>query len=97
MVRMNVMMVIMILRFLLLDSRHVELSEKLTDTDSYYNCYPHNTKGMWQDIAVELQRFGGNREDIPVKYVETYQWLGRYRNRSLSVGTSGKGISCPRT
>ena len=39
---------------------NIRLSEKLTDTDSYYNCYPHNTKGMWQDIAAELQRFGGN-------------------------------------
>lgn len=39
---------------------NIRFSEKLTDTDSYYNCYPHNARGMWKDIAAELQRFGGN-------------------------------------
>lgn len=35
-------------------------SEQLTNTDGYISCYPNNMKGMWQDVAAELQRFGGN-------------------------------------
>lgn len=36
------------------------LSERLSNSDGYINCYPGNMKGMWQDVAAELQRFGGN-------------------------------------
>lgn len=38
----------------------VRLSEQLTDNDVYLCCYPDNMKGMWQEVAAELQRFGGN-------------------------------------
>ena len=38
----------------------VRLSEQLTDNDVYLRFYPDNMKGMWQEIAAELQRFGGN-------------------------------------
>ncbi|MGN0257556.1 MAG: DUF3944 domain-containing protein [Bacteroides sp.] len=36
------------------------VNEKLSDTDSYIECYPDNMAGMWKDIAYELQSFGGN-------------------------------------
>lgn len=39
---------------------NIRLSENLTDKDSYIENYPHNCKAMWQDIALELQLFGGN-------------------------------------
>lgn len=39
---------------------NIRLSENLTDKDSYIQNYPHNCKAMWQDIALELQLFGGN-------------------------------------
>lgn len=38
----------------------LRMSEQLTNSDSYLHCYPQDMKGMWQDIACELQRFGGN-------------------------------------
>lgn len=39
---------------------NIRLSENLTDKDVYIHNYPHNCKAMWQDIALELQLFGGN-------------------------------------
>ena len=39
---------------------NVRFSEGLTDTDAYLQCYPYKLQNMWQDIAGELQRFGGN-------------------------------------
>lgn len=39
---------------------NLRLSENLTDKDSYIENYPHNCKAIWQDIALELQLFGGN-------------------------------------
>lgn len=38
----------------------VRLSEQLTDNEAYLCNYPENMQGMWQEIAAELQRFGGN-------------------------------------
>lgn len=38
----------------------VRLSEQLTDNEAYLRNYPENMRGMWQEIAAELQRFGGN-------------------------------------
>lgn len=38
----------------------VRLSEQLTDSEAYLRNYPENMHGMWQEIAAELQRFGGN-------------------------------------
>ena len=38
----------------------VRLSEQLTDTDAYLRYYPDRLPCMWQEIANELQRFGGN-------------------------------------
>lgn len=38
----------------------VRLSEQLTDNDIYLRSYPDKMKEMWQEIAAELQRFGGN-------------------------------------
>ena len=39
---------------------NVRFSEGLTDTDAYLQCYPYRLQNMWQEIAGELQRFGGN-------------------------------------
>lgn len=39
---------------------NIRMSEKLTDKDSYIENYPNNCRAMWQDIAMELQLFGGN-------------------------------------
>ena len=39
---------------------NLRLSEKLTDKDAYIENYPHNCQAIWQDIALELQLFGGN-------------------------------------
>ena len=39
---------------------NLRLSESLTDKDSYIENYPYNCKAIWQDIALELQLFGGN-------------------------------------
>ena len=39
---------------------NLRLSEKLTDKDAYIENYPHNCRAIWQDIALELQLFGGN-------------------------------------
>lgn len=41
-------------------SGNVRFSEQLTDTDAYLNYYPERLPCMWQEIANELQRFGGN-------------------------------------
>lgn len=38
----------------------VRLAEQLTNTDAYLYCYPYRMNMMWQEIAGELQRFGGN-------------------------------------
>ena len=38
----------------------IRLSEQLTDTDAYLRYYPDRLPCMWQEIANELQRFGGN-------------------------------------
>lgn len=38
----------------------IRFTEQLTNKDSYICSYPQNMKGMWQDIAAELQRYGGN-------------------------------------
>lgn len=38
----------------------VRLNEQLTDCEAYVRNYPENMHGMWQEIAAELQRFGGN-------------------------------------
>ena len=39
---------------------NLRLSEKLTNKDTYIENYPHNCQAIWQDIALELQLFGGN-------------------------------------
>lgn len=39
---------------------NLRLSESLTDKDAYIENYPHNCRAIWQDIALELQLFGGN-------------------------------------
>lgn len=36
------------------------MTEQLTNTDAYLYCYPYRLNMMWQEIAGELQRFGGN-------------------------------------
>lgn len=38
----------------------IRFSEKLTGKDSYIENYPYNCLAIWQDIALELQLFGGN-------------------------------------
>lgn len=38
----------------------IRLSETLTGKDSYIVDYPDNCQAMWEDIAIELQLFGGN-------------------------------------
>ena len=38
----------------------VRYAEQLTNSDAYIYCYPNRLQMMWQDIANELQRFGGN-------------------------------------
>lgn len=38
----------------------IRMSEQLLSSDEYLQCYPDNMHGMWQDLAVELQRYGGN-------------------------------------
>ena len=39
---------------------NIRISEQLTDTDAYLRYYPERLPCMWQEIANELQRFGGN-------------------------------------
>ena len=38
----------------------IRLTEQLTNTDAYLRYYPDQLNCMWQEIANELQRFGGN-------------------------------------
>lgn len=38
----------------------LRFTENLSLKDNYKKYYPHNLKAMWQDIAEELQLFGGN-------------------------------------
>jgi uncharacterized protein YaaW (UPF0174 family) len=38
----------------------IRISESLSNSDSYISYYPNNMKGMWKDIASELQCYGGN-------------------------------------
>lgn len=38
----------------------IRMAEQLTNTDAYLYCYPYRLNMMWQEIAGELQRFGGN-------------------------------------
>ena len=38
----------------------LRLSESLSISDSYLSCYPDNMRGMWRDLAAELQCYGGN-------------------------------------
>lgn len=38
----------------------LRMAEQLTNTDAYLYCYPLRLNMMWQEIAGELQRFGGN-------------------------------------
>ena len=38
----------------------IRFSESLANTDSFISCYPNNMKGMWKDLASELQSYGGN-------------------------------------
>ena len=38
----------------------IRIAEQLTNTDAYLYCYPYRLDMMWQEIAGELQRFGGN-------------------------------------
>ena len=46
---------------LLYDNRgKIRYCESLSNSDSYLKCYPNNMKGMWQELANELQKFGGN-------------------------------------
>lgn len=42
------------------ENGEIRMSENLTNKDSYIENYPDNCKAMWQDIAMELQLFGGN-------------------------------------
>lgn len=39
---------------------NVRFTEELTITEAYLQCYPHNLRNMWRNIADELQHFGGN-------------------------------------
>ena len=38
----------------------IRMAEQLTNTDAYLYCYPYRLNMIWQEIARELQRFGGN-------------------------------------
>lgn len=38
----------------------LRFNEQLTSTEGYTLYYPDNTPKMWKDIALELQRYGGN-------------------------------------
>ena len=38
----------------------IRIAEQLINTDAYLYCYPYRLNMMWQEIAGELQRFGGN-------------------------------------
>lgn len=38
----------------------IRMGEGLSNTDRYIECYPYNMKGMWREIADELQCYGGN-------------------------------------
>ncbi|MBD5271689.1 MAG: DUF3944 domain-containing protein [Bacteroides sp.] len=38
----------------------IRINEQLTNTHSYRIHYPDNMNGMWEEVAMELQRFGGN-------------------------------------
>jgi uncharacterized protein YaaW (UPF0174 family) len=38
----------------------IRVSERLSNSDSFLKCYPDNMKGMWRELANELQGFGGN-------------------------------------
>ena len=38
----------------------IRFCESLANTDSFNSCYPGNMKGMWKDLASELQSYGGN-------------------------------------
>lgn len=42
------------------ENGELRMSEQLTNSDIYLSCYPNKMKDMWQDIAMELQKFGGN-------------------------------------
>lgn len=38
----------------------VRFNESLTRLRVYNTCYPDNMQGMWRELALELQRYGGN-------------------------------------
>ena len=38
----------------------IRLNENISTSDNYLSCYPYNMKGMWKELASELQCYGGN-------------------------------------
>lgn len=42
------------------ENGNLRYSEQLTNSDAYLAHYPDDCRAMWQDIALELQLFGGN-------------------------------------
>lgn len=39
---------------------NLRLSERLSNSDSWLECFPYKMRDMWEDLAYELQSFGGN-------------------------------------
>lgn len=39
---------------------NLRLSESLSNNDNWILCFPNNMRGMWKDLASELQCYGGN-------------------------------------
>ena len=59
-------------------------SEQLTNTDSYYKCYPHKMSNMWQDLALELQKYGGNTfMNVIHPYINTFMNEFHFSRREL--------------
>lgn len=39
---------------------NLRLSESLSNSDSWLECFPYKMRNMWEDLAYELQCYGGN-------------------------------------
>ena len=39
---------------------NLRLSESLSNSDSWLECFPYKMRNMWEDLANELQCYGGN-------------------------------------
>ena len=68
------------------------LTEKLTKSENYLRFYPQDISKMWADIAVELQRYGGNtlvdyalREGRGPSYEEILSTVCRHAKITLPV------------